>query len=236
MSAATTVAAATTVEATASAVKATATSVEATTSVKSAAGESVGYRTMADEATSAGESASAHEPASAPKASPTESASAEARTEKAPAVEARPTEPGTCTDEHSAGKPVRPVVTIGRAGIRVVSIVAVSARGWSGVVARSPTQPNRDLRLRIGQRHHQNRQQRHILEISHCEPPVQIRFCQLQNRPDLKVSGFFAAHRRTYLLELSMHPKVATCHWLISARGSQIQPLAGEFRIANQGR
>jgi hypothetical protein len=50
---------------------------------------------------------------------------AEARTEPTPAEAA--TEPGSSSDKDASGEPIRPVVAVRRAGIRIVAVVAVSA-------------------------------------------------------------------------------------------------------------
>ncbi len=46
-------------------------------------------------------------------------------------------EPRTSPDEEAAGEIARPVVTVRRAGVRVISVVAISARRRSSHVARS---------------------------------------------------------------------------------------------------
>jgi hypothetical protein len=74
--------------------------------------------------------------------------------------------PGTGPDEHSAGKPVWPVVAIRRTPVRRVSIVAVSAYRRSivsGIIPGADAYPHTDLSLRVRQRNRQNCQQNHIL-------------------------------------------------------------------------
>ena len=44
-----------------------------------------------------------------------------------PAVKSAPVEPRTCADEYPAGEVARAVVTVRRASIRVITVVAVSA-------------------------------------------------------------------------------------------------------------
>jgi hypothetical protein len=101
------------------------------------------------EPTSAYETASAYETTTAPTATtPT----------AAPAI------PRTGTYKQSARKPVRSVEAVRRAGVRIISIVAVRAY-------RLYANSDRDLRLRIGQRQHQNRHQSQIFHIPHVVPP-----------------------------------------------------------------
>jgi len=82
------------------------------------------------------------------------------RSETRPANEARPSpesrmaieavEPRARADEDAARKPLRPVVTIRRARVRVVGVVAVGAhRGCANVSRRAKPDSNEDpLRLR----------------------------------------------------------------------------------------
>jgi len=89
---------------------------------------------------------------------------------------ASPAIPRTGADKHAAYKPVRPVISIRRARIRIIVIVAVRA-GWRSAnvtIARAPSNSHSHLRLRIAQRQHQNRHQRQIFEVLHSSPLSQI--------------------------------------------------------------
>jgi hypothetical protein len=110
-----------------------------------------------DESTSADEPASTRKPASADKATsaPTRAPSA-----------ASPVSviPGPGADEHSAYEPVRPVIAVRRASIRIIVVVSVRAHRWSANIARPESHPhsNPDLRLRVSQRQHQDTHQSQI--------------------------------------------------------------------------
>ena len=85
-------------------------------------------------------------------------AASEARTtvESAAAVEARAAiesavEPRSSTDEETARKVARPVVTVRCASVRIISVVAVSACGGTSDVARSNSHADRHS-LRTGVR------------------------------------------------------------------------------------
>jgi hypothetical protein len=60
--------------------------------------------------------------------------------------------PGACTDKETAGKPRRAVVSVRRAGIRIIAVIAVSANGSS--IAVTPihrcTDPDSDRDLSMG--------------------------------------------------------------------------------------
>jgi hypothetical protein len=63
--------------------------------------------------------------------------------------------PGTGTDKDAAGKPRRTIVSVGRAGIRIVAIVAISADGGRIPIAvtainrSADTNADRNLGMRI---------------------------------------------------------------------------------------
>jgi hypothetical protein len=57
------------------------------------------------------------------------------RTEKAAAV--KPVEPRAGADKHATREPLRSVVAVRRAGVRVIAIVAVGADWWRAVVGRA---------------------------------------------------------------------------------------------------
>jgi hypothetical protein len=82
--------------------------------------------------------------------------------------------PRSRADEQTTGEPARSVVAVRRTSVRRISVVAVLAYRRSGIVSRakSYTHANPDLGLRIGQWNHQNRQQGHMLEITHLFYPL----------------------------------------------------------------
>jgi hypothetical protein len=76
-------------------------------------------------------------------------------------------------NEQSARKPAWPVIAVRCARVGRISVIAIRACRRSGNVSwpDSHTHTYPDLCLREGQWHHQHRQQRHILEITHFVPP-----------------------------------------------------------------
>ena len=79
---------------------------------------------------------------------------------KAPAITV---EPRTRADEQAADKPIRTVIPIRRAGIRIISVVPISTnrRGTVCVRRSIPTEANADrdsLRVRVTRAHQANRQ------------------------------------------------------------------------------
>jgi hypothetical protein len=136
-------------------------------------------------ATSACKTASADEPASA---KTTTEARSEPSTKKAPATEPRPG-----SDKYSTGKPARPVVPIGCTRVRGVSVVSVFTYGRrvTVVITRPKSHANPDLRLRIGQRQHQHRNQSQIFHVPHVTPLVQIRLLIHKTRRISRPSRFY---------------------------------------------
>src|SRR5258706_13569399 len=110
-------------EATAAAVKATSTAESAameTTTVKVATAEAVIKATATVEAST--------------KATTTVEASIK-ETISVPEAKATPeTKPGTCTDENAALKPVRAVIAVGRAGVWVIVVIAITANRRRSVI------------------------------------------------------------------------------------------------------
>jgi len=86
--------------------------------------------------------------------------SAIAPASSAPAATPAPPVPRAGTDEHSATKPLRTVVAVGCAGIRIIIVIPVLTHRRPAHVARSHSDGNSYLRLREGKRHHQDCQQR----------------------------------------------------------------------------
>jgi hypothetical protein len=102
-----------------------------------------------------------------PSAAPVSRATPISASSPAQATAPVPVVPGTGADEYSIREPVRPVVAIRGAGIRVIIVVPVRTDRRPSHVAISRPESHANthpyLRLRIGKRHHQNRQQREIL-------------------------------------------------------------------------
>jgi hypothetical protein len=139
----------------------------------------------------------------------------------APAT-ASPAIPRASTDKQSARKPARTVVAERRAGVRVISVVAIRAcRLYTNSYA------NRDLRLRIGQRQHQNRDQSQIFHIPHGVPPCLRSVLQPRNPPDPGLLDLVSI-RSAYVFELGSRKKVAVRHWLISATLPEFNHLQGQ--------
>lgn len=81
-----------------------------------------------------------------------------------PATAIEPMEPWPRADENSAHKIIRAVISVGRAGVRIIAVVAVGAyRRWASV--NRSTNSNADSNLRVGGtcRQHENPKQDHVL-------------------------------------------------------------------------
>jgi len=97
--------------------------------------------------------------------------------EAAPVVATSPTisvVPGTGADEDAVREPVRPIVSVRRARVRRVIIVAIRTSGWSADIsgAKSHAHTHSNLRLRLDQRkRHQHTQQQKIFKVAHCSSP-----------------------------------------------------------------
>jgi hypothetical protein len=133
------------VEAAASAMEASATTVEASAcgSVEAVAAVKPVTTKSTAEATTTYKSATTHE--SPPADEPTTEAEATAKTPASP--RATPAPPRASANEDSALKPVRPIISVRCAGIRIVSVVAVSACWLPGIIARSNPYAYAYLRL-----------------------------------------------------------------------------------------
>jgi hypothetical protein len=101
------------------------------------------------EATTTYKSATTHESPPADEPTTADEATTEAEaTPKTPASpRATPAPPRASANEDSALKPVRPIISVRCAGIRIVSVVAVSACWLPGIIARSNPYAYADLRL-----------------------------------------------------------------------------------------
>jgi hypothetical protein len=141
--------------------------------------------------------------------------------------------PRACTDKYAVYKPVRTVVAVRRAGIRIVVIVSIGAhrrtcriRGTDPNTHRPNPDSNTNLRLRIRERHHQDRQQRQIFHITHTQTPGP-RPSYLLDAEAFSEAGCLAVH----LTIASMYwnsagaEKLLKTGWLISAMSVKISHL-----------
>ena len=82
-------------------------------------------------------------------------------------------EPGTGTDEDAICEPIRSVVAVGSAGVRVIAVVTVGTDGGgsiNGAVNRPNAEPHADAHLRLGSsgaKESQNSKQNSVFEVSH---------------------------------------------------------------------
>ena len=129
----------------------------------------------------------------------------------------RTVEPGSSSEKHSADKPVRPVISVRSARVRIVAVVAIIADRSRSHIARANAYADTDLRLRVSQWNHQNRQQRHIFEIPHfCYPLLQI------HRLSLEAPSY---------LNSAARKKLQRSGWLISAILAEINHLRAAGRL-----
>jgi hypothetical protein len=122
---------------------------------------------------------------------------------------ASPAIPWAGTDKHSACEPIRPVIAVRRASVRIVPVVAVGAYRCCSDVAWTDSHAHRDLRLRVCQRQHQNRDQSQIFHVPHLIPLVSDPPLQPQRSSDLPGLPDFTSIRSAYLFELRTGKKVA---------------------------
>jgi hypothetical protein len=89
----------------------------------------------------------------------------------------RTVEPWPSSNKDAAHKPVRTVVAIRRAGVRIVSVISVrTARRTNCHADRPDSDAHADLRLRISKRHrHHHRQHHNIFQVPHNHLPLPIR-------------------------------------------------------------
>jgi hypothetical protein len=82
--------------------------------------------------------------------------------------------PGAGADEDAAGEVVRPVVAVWSAGVRIVTVVTISAgRGWpDGAVHWTYSNAHRKLCVSISRGEKQNPQQSNIFKVTHCVPSI----------------------------------------------------------------
>ena len=140
---------ATTVESATAAMESTATTVESTAAVKSATVK----------AAPASEPSATVEPAPAVKSTATKTAPAESTTTAEPAIakeaaapEAPTAEPRASADKDAAYEVIRAVVTVRRAGVGIITVIAVITDRCSTVVAAHWTNSDAHRPLRIGVR------------------------------------------------------------------------------------
>jgi hypothetical protein len=137
--------------------------------------------------------------------------------------------PGSSADEESTRKPARPIVAVGRAGIGSVSVIAVSACGRSGIVAGTEAHAYSypDLSLRIGQRKHQNSDQREIFEITHIQSPLSPIRDLFMKPTNLTTSQNSISKPPTHL-NSEAGKKLQFREWLISAILAEFSHLRGD--------
>lgn len=172
--------------------------VESTTSVKSAATMEAGA--ASSEAVSC--EAVPFKAASAP-AAPAPAAPGPAVTPTAAPPASSPAIPGAGADEDTACKPVRPVVAVRGTGVGIVSVITVITYRRPAVIGWSDSDTYFDLRLRVRQRNHQNRQQRQIFQVPHMTPFFRSTSPALKTRQNLKAFSDFVVNLNAYILELS---------------------------------
>jgi hypothetical protein len=158
------------VKTSAASVKAAASIAAETATICEAATETVLTGEPATEAASVEAASTAPEPISGPaiKAASVEAAAIIAASIEAATVVA--VKPGAGADKHAAYKVVRPVIAIGRAGIRVVAIITVGAhrrRSKACGVHRTYSNAHGNLCPRVSCGKEQNAQQCSIFEVSH---------------------------------------------------------------------
>ncbi len=76
-------------------------------------------------------------------------------------------------DKHPTREPARSVVTVRRASVRCISVIAVCTHRRSANISRPNSYAHADLRLGIRQRQHQNAHQSQIFYVPHLIPLVQ---------------------------------------------------------------
>ncbi len=144
-----------------------------------------------------------------------------------------PVIPRARADKRAAYKPVRTVIAVGRASIRIIVVVPIVAdRRTSRVSGTDPNshRPNPDsyanLRLRIRQRHHQDRQQRQIFRVTHIRTPGSGPSFLLVPEA-FSEAGSLAVHltiASTYWNAAGVE-KLLKTGWLISAMSAKINHL-----------
>jgi hypothetical protein len=112
-----------------------------------------------------------------------------------PTIKERATVPRTSADKDAAVEPAWTVVTVRRAGVRVISVVAVFADGRRTVVTRGadPHADRNSLRLRVGCGTHANTKYRENSQVSHFESfPRAVRFISSESfdSPNLGCSRY----------------------------------------------
>ncbi len=86
-----------------------------------------------------------------------------------PAITVAAAEPRTCPDKHAAYKVVRPIVPIGRAGIRIVAVVPISANRRS--IRRIPITAHADANRHLCMRSRRGYCKRQSKDAEKCEIP-----------------------------------------------------------------
>ena len=144
-------------------------SMEAITTVKAAAIPAM----STDKSMSAYKAAPMEATIPAAPAIPTPAIPTPAFTTPTPAIMTEAVVPRARTDKHASYEPIRSVVAVRRASVRIVIVIAISADRSGAVIAGTNPHADCDLRLRIGRRQRQHhRKQRQIFEITHFATPL----------------------------------------------------------------
>jgi hypothetical protein len=142
-----------------------------------------------------------------------------------------PVIPRARANKHAVYKPVRTVITVRRASIWIVVIVSIRANRRTRRVPRTNSDPEANLRLRIRERHHQDRQQRQIFHITHIRTPGPRPSCLLVAEA-FSEAGWLAVHltiASTYWNAAEVE-KLLKTGWLISAMSVKISHLEAGSR------
>lgn len=96
-----------------------------------------------------------------------------------PAVVARTTVevviPRASSDEYPSGEPARAVVTVGRASVRVIPIIAVRAdRGGTHILRADSEADDNALGMRVRRNHQAETEQRKYFQVFHVWTPSEI--------------------------------------------------------------
>src|ERR1700691_2266536 len=157
---------------------------------------------------------------------------AEARSET-PTPKARSTEPRTGADEQSTREPIRSVVAIRCASVRVIPVISVIARRRCAKVARSKPHAHTHLSLRVGQGQHQNTYQSQMFYVSHKFPLVLRSAIPATNPPDLQVFRIFCLSEAPMYLNSGPKEKLQSPRWLISATPPEFNHLRARFFLGS---
>src|ERR1700677_790513 len=150
-----------------------------------------------------------------------------------PTPKARSTEPRTGADEQSTREPIRSVVAIRCASVRVIPVISVIARRRCAKVDRSKPHAHTHLSLRVGQGQHQNTDQSQMFYVSHKFPLVLRSAIPATNPPDLQVFRIFCLSEAPMYLNSGPKEKLQSPRWLISATPPEFNHLPARFFLAS---